>query len=118
MVTLAERSVLIECKTTTKKPPIIKKEEAFAVLQKAIDFDESIHRVTLGKPAFDEHSKKKVQAANNISLVEHSIFMEGLLRVLSGAVSPEKFIEWLSAPGMIEVERLEGENTIEISTRQ
>ena len=115
---MADRSILIECKTTSKKPPLIKKEEAFAVLQKAVDFDENIHRVTLGKPAFDEHSKKKVQAAKNVSLVEHSIFMEGLLRVLAGSVAPENFIDWLSSPGLIELDRLPGKNTIEISGGQ
>ena len=39
MVTANGVAVLIECKSTTKNPPLIKKEEAFAVLQKAVDYD-------------------------------------------------------------------------------
>jgi helicase len=56
---------------------LIKKEEAFAVLQKAIDFKTNMRRVSLGKPAFDEHSKSKAQAAQDITLIEHHVFMEG-----------------------------------------
>jgi helicase len=118
LIVLGERSVLLECKTTTKKPPLIKKEEAFAVLQKAVDFDKAIRRVTLGKPAFDEHSKKKVLAASDIALVEHAVFVEGVLRVLAGGVSPEEFMDWLSAPGLVEAERLGGPQTIEIARQK
>ena len=115
LISLREVNVLVECKTTTKKPPLIKKEEAFSVLQKAVDFEESLHRVTLGKPAFDEHSKNKVLGADSVTLVEHSVFMEGVLRVLTGSVSPEDFLEWLSAPGLAEVERLSGIHTMEVA---
>ncbi|MCZ8122357.1 MAG: DEAD/DEAH box helicase [Magnetospirillum sp.] len=114
-IRLADQSILLECKTTSKKVPMIKKEEAFAVLQKAVDFDKSFRRVTLGKPMFDEHSKKKVQAASDIALVEHSIFMEGVLQVLAGATSPEKFMTWLGTPGLVELDRLGGAQTIKIS---
>ena len=86
-IRLGDRSILLECKTTTKNPPFIKKDEAFAVLQKAVDFEKSFRRVTLGKPAFDEHSKKKVQGASDVALVEHSVFMEGVLRVLAGPLA-------------------------------
>lgn len=114
-VRLSGRSVLIECKTATKKPPLINKEDAFAVLQKAVDFDHAFRRVTLGKPGFDEHSKKKVSGAKDIALVEHAVFMEGILRVLAGAVSPEEFLDWLSVPGLVEVDRLGGPQTHEIA---
>lgn len=114
-IRLGERSILLECKTTTKKPPLIKKEEAFAVIQKAIDFDKSFKRVTLGKPMFDEHSKKKVHAASDVSLVEDAVFMEGVLRVLAGAISPEEFLDWLGTPGLVELDRLNGSHTIEIA---
>ena len=50
------KELLLECKTCTKSPQLIKKEEAFAVLQKAADFGKEMRRVTLGKPAFDETS--------------------------------------------------------------
>lgn len=115
LVKLDDMAILIECKTTTKNPPLIKKDEAFAVLQKAVDFDPSIHRVTLGKPKFDEHSKKKAMGASEITLIEHSIFTEGLLRVLTGTVAPIDFLRWLSAPGVSEIERLDGTPTFEIA---
>ena len=100
---------------TIKDPPLIKKEDAFAVLQKAVDFDPAIRRVTLGKPRFDEHSKKKAMGASEITLIEHSIFIEGLLRVLTGTVAPIEFLRWLSAPGVSEFERLGGTATFEIT---
>ncbi|MEQ1754685.1 MAG: DEAD/DEAH box helicase [Micropepsaceae bacterium] len=101
-------AVLVECKTTTKTPPLIKKEEAFAVLQKSIDYDSSMPRVTLGKPSFDEHSKKKAQAAKDISLIEHAAFMEGILRLHAKEISTTEFVNWLSAPGVAELDRLGG----------
>ena len=36
LITLNDMEILIECKTCIKQPPLIKKEEAFAVLQKAL----------------------------------------------------------------------------------
>ncbi len=114
MVTLGDASVIIECKTATKKPPLVSKEDAWAVLQKAGHYDKNIPRITLGKPGFDETSKKKAAAASDISLVEHSAFMEGLLRVHAGAITPTEFLEWLSAPGLVETDRLSGLKTYEI----
>jgi helicase len=108
MVTANGLTVLLECKTTTKNPPLIKKEEAFAVLQKAVDYDDTMRRVTLGKPSFDEHSKTKVQAATTLSLIDHDAFMEGLLRVHAKEVSPVLFLRWLSSPGVVELDRLGG----------
>jgi len=54
MVQLEDLEILIECKTCSKSPPLIKKEEAWAIIQKAADFDSRMKRVTLGKPAFEE----------------------------------------------------------------
>ena len=107
-IELATRQVLIECKTCTKSPPLIKKEEAWAVMQKAADFDVSMRRVTLGKPAFDETSKKKAAAARDITLVEHHVFVEGLLRVHAGTLTPDEFLKWLGEPGVSEIDRLGG----------
>lgn len=106
--------VLIECKTCTKSPPLIKKEEAWSVVQKAADFSPSMHRVTLGKPAFDETAKTKAIASHDITLVEHRVFLEGLLRVHSGNLEPIKFVEWLAQPGVAELERLSGTPTYKI----
>ena len=64
-------TLLIECKTVTKRPPLISKDEAFDVLQKSADFEERMKRVTLGKPDFDEHSKKKAAASSLITLIQH-----------------------------------------------
>lgn len=115
LITLGDVEVLIECKTCTKKSSLINKEEAFAILQKAIDFDQKMRRVTLGKPAFDEHSKTKAQAASDITLIEHHIFMEGLLRVMGGTVSPKSFLQWLRTPGVSEIERLDGKATYSLT---
>lgn len=111
LVSLGDLSVIIECKTCTKQPALIKKEEAFAILQKAADFNKAMRRVTLGKPAFDEHSKVKAQASPDIALVEHSTFMEGILRVHAGLTTPRDFLEWIATPGITEIDRLSGKPT-------
>lgn len=111
LLELGSQKILLECKTCTKSPPLIKKEEAWAVIQKAADYDPAMRRVTLGKPAFDESSKKKAAAAKDITLVEHSIFIEGLLRVHSGSLSAADFMAWLGSPGVAELERLGGNPT-------
>ncbi len=111
LLSLDDLSVIIECKTCTKRSALIKKEEAFAVLQKAADFDSKMRRVTVGKPAFDEHSKIKAQASPDITLVEHAIFLEGILRLHSGSISPKDFLTWLGTPGVTEIDRLSGKPT-------
>jgi len=114
MISLGGVGILLECKTCTKTPRVINKEEAFAVLQKAADYDPQLRRVTLGKPGFDEHSKKKAAAASDITLIEHSTFVEGLLRVHSGSVAPADFLKWLGTPGVVEIDRLPGNPTFTI----
>jgi helicase len=111
LLRLGNTALLIECKTVTKKPPLITKEEAFAVLQKASDFDPLIKRITVGKPDFDEHSKKKAAASPSITLVRHGVFMEGLMRVLTGRLSAADFIVWLAEPGVTDLNRLPGTPT-------
>jgi helicase len=111
LIELGAAQVLLECKTCTKSPALIKKEEAWAVVQKGADFDTAMRRVTLGKPAFDETSKKKAAASKDITLVEHSVFMEGLLRVHGGTLTAADFMSWLGTPGVAELERLGGTPT-------
>ena len=111
LIKLKDLELLIECKTCTKKPLLINKEEAFAVLQKAVDFNPTVRRVTLGKPAFDEHSKAKAQASPAITLVEHTLFMEGMLRVLTNRITAIDFLNWLNEPGCAEFNRLPGNPT-------
>ncbi|MBD9359482.1 hypothetical protein EBB_02765 [Methylomonas sp. EbB] len=111
MVQLGTITIIIECKTTQKKVPLIGKEEAWAVLQKAADYDRSYKRVTLGKPQFDETCKKKVAGAHDITLIEHTVFIEGVLRVLLGSLSAQSFLEWLGQPGLSDLQRLGGKPT-------
>ena len=111
LVEMSGLQVLIECKTTEKAPPLIKKEDAWAIVQKAADFDKSMRRVTLGKHIFDETSKKKAAASHDITLVEHSLLIEGLLRVHAGTLTPFEFLSWLSTPGVAEFDRLGGKPT-------
>ncbi len=83
-------------------------------MQKAIGYDSAMHRVTLGKPGFDEHSKMKVQSATDVALVSHDIFMDGLLRVHVKQVSPQDFLVWLAMPGLAELDRLGGRASYEL----
>jgi len=102
---------LVECKTCSKSPALIGKEEAWAVIQKSSDFDSALRRVTLGKPAFDETSKEKVAAYEDLTLVENALFVEAVLRVIKGDITGEEFMVWLIAPGLAELERLPGKAT-------
>ena len=111
LIRLDNVAVLLEIKTASKRSGLIKKESAFAVLQKGADYDDQIHRVTLGKPAFDEMSKVKAAASKQITLVEHVPFMEGFLRLLEGNITSREFVEWLIEPGEAEFQRLPGTAT-------
>ncbi len=108
LIKLGELEILLECKTCIKSPPLIKKEDAWAVMQKSSDFDKTMRRVTLGKPMFDETSKKKAAASHDITLIENSTFIEGLLRVHAGTLQPSEFLSWLSMPGVADIDRLGG----------
>lgn len=110
-LTMGSVCLLIECKTVMKKPPLIAKEEAFAVLQKAVDYDSRMKRITLGKPDFDEHSKKKAAASSAVTLVRHGVFMEGVMRVLTGRLAANDFVAWLAEPGVTDLSRLPGTPT-------
>ena len=111
LIQLGQIQILLECKTCTKSPPLIKKEDAWAVLQKAADFGKEMARVTLGKPVFDEVSKKKAATATDITLLEHHAFVEGILRVHAGSLTPKDFLTWIATPGVSEIERLGGKPT-------
>ena len=111
MLALNGTVALLEMKTASKRSGCVKKEEAFAVLQKAADFDRGMARVTLGKPRFDETSKVKAMASSEITLVEHASFVEGMLRVLGKEIAPEAFLAWLVQTGEAEFARLPGRPT-------
>jgi helicase len=105
MLTFEGRSLVLECKTCTKKPPTINKEEAFAVQHKAADIA-NVHKLTLGKPGFDTFSESKACGSSEITLLRHADFVEAILLLKSGAVTPKLVFDWLLAPGVSEIERL------------
>jgi helicase len=111
LVQLGSVEVLIECKSATKNPALINKEDAWAVIQKATDFDQKMRRITLGKPAFDETSKRKAAASTDLTLIENGVFVEAVLRLLQKTLSPEEFMAWITTPGVSELERLPGDIT-------
>ena len=111
LLELGDTAALLEIKTASKRSGLIKKEQAFAVLQKAADYDEKMARVTLGKPHFDETSKSKAAASRELTLVEHATFVEAILRVLAGEVEPTAFLAWLTELGESEFERIPGKPT-------
>ncbi len=111
LIRLDDVAILLEVKTAPKKTGLIKKEQAFAVLQKGADYGHELFRVTLGKPHFDEMSKSKVIASTELTLVEHVSFLEGMLRVLTREISPHDFLAWLAEPGEAELARLPGKAT-------
>ena len=82
LVQLGRVEALIECKSATKNPALINKKDAWAVIQKATDFDQKMRRITLGKPAFDETSKRKAAASTDLTLIENGVFVEAVLRLL------------------------------------
>jgi helicase len=109
LLKVANIEALLECKTATKNPALINKEDAWAVIQKATDFDPSMKRITLGKPAFDETSKSKAAARADLTLVENGTFVEAVLRLFEKTLTPEEFIHWITVPGVSELERLPGD---------
>ncbi len=111
LLEIGDTALLVECKTVRKKPPLITKDQAFDVLQKAADFEKSMKRITLGKPEFDEHSKRKAAGSRSITLARHSVFMEGLMRVLTGRLLASEFVVWLASPGVADLSRLLGPPT-------
>lgn len=111
LVALGNAEALIECKSATKNPALINKEDAWAVIQKATDFSPSMKRITLGKPAFDETSKRKAAASADLTLVENGVFVEAVLRLLQKSLSAEEFMAWVTTPGVSELQRLPGEMT-------
>ncbi|MEW8664748.1 MAG: hypothetical protein AB2557_20020, partial [Candidatus Thiodiazotropha sp.] len=63
--------------------------------------------LTIGKPDFDVFSKEKAGGTENVSLVNHVVFVEALIKYLEGHVSGGDFYDWLTAPGPKRIEYLE-----------
>ena len=103
--------ILLEVKTAPKKTGLVKKEAAFAILQKVMDYEDGVARVTLAKPRFDEMSKGKAASSRVVTLVEHVPFVEAVLRVLSGNITPNEFLAWRIEPGKAEFQRIPGTPT-------
>lgn len=91
LIQSGDKSTVLECKTCIKKPPIITKDEAFAVLTKAADYDKKTHRVTLGKLGFDTFSEAKACASTEITLVRHADFIDAILMLQSKLVTANDF---------------------------
>lgn len=105
MIEYKNRAAVIECKTTTKKPPTISKDEAFSVLVKAADIKD-VHRITIGKPGFDTFAESKACGSSEITLINHSTFMEAILLRRKGLITLDALFDWLLEPGVAESERL------------
>lgn len=105
LVEFGGKSIVIECKTTTKTPAVINKEDAFSVLTKAADI-KGVHRITLGKPCFDTFSESRACGSSEITLINHATFVSAILLVRKGEVAPEKLFNWLLEPGVAEIDRL------------
>ena len=116
LLELGDKAVLLEIKTASKRSGLVTKEDAFAVLQKGADFDSARHHYsTLGKPRFNESSKLKAAASTKLTLIEHGVFLDAVLRVLAGEIDPPQFFEWLCEPGIAEFERIPGRATYMLS---
>jgi helicase len=111
LIKFGDYEALVECKTATKNPALINKEDAWAVMQKATDFAPKLRRITLGKPAFDETSKNKAAASSDLTLVENGVFIEAVLRLLAKTLSPKEFMRWITVPGVSQLDRLPGQAT-------
>ena len=98
-------AVVLECKTAVKKPPIINKEDAFAVLTKATDIS-GVHRITLGKPEFDTFSQSKACGSSEVTLINHSTFIGAILLKQKGLITLDDLFSWMCEPGVAEFERL------------
>jgi hypothetical protein len=57
------------------------------VVQKAADYDQSMRRITPGKPALDEASKRKSAASTDLPLIENGVFVEAVLRLLQKSLT-------------------------------
>jgi len=105
MIEYKNRAAVIECKTTTKKPPIISKDEAFSVLVKAAEI-EGVHCITIGKPGFDTFAESKACGSSKITLINHTTFIEAMLLRRKGLVTLDALFDWLLEPGVAESDRL------------
>ena len=105
MIQYQGKALVLECKTTTKKPPAINKEEAFAVLIKATDIS-GVHCVTVGKPGFDTFSESKACGSSEITLINHATFVAATLLRRQAKISLTDLFKWLCEPGVAELDRL------------
>jgi helicase len=92
--------VYIECKSREKrKNSPISTEDAYAVLAKGNDLS-AAHFITVGKPDFNSHAKKKATSAGAITLISHRVLVQAYLAYFSKKVPKHKIEEWLCAPGV------------------
>jgi helicase len=92
--------VYVECKSRERrKNSPISTEDAYAVLAKANDLA-AAHCITVAKPDFNSHAKKKATSAGSITLVSHKAIVQAYLAYFSKRVPRHKVEEWLCTPGV------------------
>lgn len=92
------KSIVLECKTKQKNTALVSKDDAFAVLTKAVDIECDAY-VTLGKPDFDTFSREKAGGSKNTSLISHIVFVEAILQYAEGKFKHDALFDWLIKPG-------------------
>lgn len=97
---------VFECKTKLKEGALVSKDDAFAVLIKGADIRCDSY-LTLGKPDFDTFSKAKAAGTTNVSLVNHVVFIEAIIKYLEGRIDYVTLYQWLTLPGPKSIENLE-----------
>jgi len=54
-------------------------------------------------------------AASDITMIEQSVFVEGILRLHAGTITASDFNSWISQLGLVEIARLGGSQTYEVA---
>jgi helicase len=114
MISLNGKTLLLECKTKERDTATLNVDEAFAVLHKGTDFKFD-HRITIGKPEFNEISKSKADGSREVTLLRHKDFVEAILRVQDGSYTVSQLFKWMMTPGYARLAQLEAIRLSEIS---
>lgn len=77
----------------------ISTEDAFAVLTKANDL-RAYHCITVAKPDFGSHAKKKATSSGAITLISHRALVQAYLVYFSGRAPAHKIESWLCQAGV------------------
>ncbi|MES2822823.1 MAG: DEAD/DEAH box helicase [Pseudomonadota bacterium] len=97
---------VVECKTKLNEGAFVSKDDAFAILIKGADIKCDSY-LTIGKPDFDTFSKEKSGGTKNVSLVNHVVFIEAIIKYLEGRIDGFSLYSWLTSPGYKQLDNLE-----------